>query len=577
MSNAVPAPLAAPGLKHRDTVAHALARGLIRHGVTHLFGQSLPSMLHLAAEELGLVQVAYRTENAGGCMADGYARASNRPGVVTAQNGPAATLLVPPLAEALKASVPLIALVQDVERTQTDRNAFQDFDHPGLFAACTKWVRRVTHAARLEDYLDQAFATACSGRPGPVALLLPADLLTEPAAPSTRRASLGRFPLDRMGADPAQVALAAEALRMAERPVVIAGGGVHLSGAAEALAELQEAAHLPVATTVMGKGAVSELHPLSLGVVGSSMGPGALSRHQREIITGADLVLLVGNRTNQNGTDSWTLYPPGARYIHVDVDPVEIGRSYEAMRLLGDARETLRALVEAMANRDMSRRRAARPALEARISAARDRAMADARAMRESEQSPIRPERVMEELSRLVTPETLVVADASYASIWITNNLTALRAGQRFLTPRGLAGLGWGFPMALGARVARPEAPVFCVAGDGGFGHCWAELETARRTGIKVTLILLNNGVLGFQKHAENVKFGAHTSAVHFHPVDHAAIARATGCLGLRVEHPAQLAAALQEAASHPDTALVEVVTDPDAFPPITAFSSNAG
>lgn len=576
MSTTVPLPLAAPGLKQRDTVAHAIARALIRHGVSHVFGQSLPSMLHLAAEELGLVQVAYRTENAGGCMADGYARASNRPGVVTAQNGPAATLLVPPLAEALKASVPLVALVQDVARAEHDRNAFQDFDHLGLFAPCTKWVRRVTHASRVEDYLDQAFAIACSGRPGPVALLLPADLLTEPAAPSTRTASLGRFPLDRMTADPEAVAAAAEAIRTAERPVVIAGGGIHLSGAAEALAALQEAAHLPVATTVMGKGAVNERHPLSLGVVGSSMGPGAMSRHNRAHITGADLVILVGNRTNQNGTDSWTLYPKDARFLQIDVDPVEIGRSYEAGRLLGDARDTLRAITAALANRDMGKRREARPALEARIAEARARAMAETAPVRTSARGPVRPERVMEEVAALMTPDTLLVADASYSSIWITNNLPALAAGQRFLTPRGLAGLGWGFPMALGAKVARPEAEVICLAGDGGFGHCWAELETARRMGIKVTLILLNNGILGFQKHAENVKFGAHTTAVHFHPVDHAAVARAAGCLGIRVEDPAGLADALTAARAGEHTALIEVMTDPDAFPPITSFSPDA-
>ncbi|MCO6416557.1 acetolactate synthase catalytic subunit [Siccirubricoccus sp. KC 17139] len=565
-------PLASPGLRHRDTVAHALARALARHGVTHVFGQSLPSMLHLAAEEIGIVQVAYRTENAGGYMADGFARVSNRPGIVTAQNGPAATLLVPPLAEALKASIPLIALVQDVSRDQTDRNAFQEFDHLGLFASCTKWVRRVTHASRLEDYLDQAFAVACSGRPGPVALLLPADLLTEPAVPSGRTASLGRFPLDRASATAEAVQAAADAIRAAERPVVIAGGGIHLSGAAAELAALQEEAHLPVGTTVMGKGAVSEAHPLSLGVVGSSMGPGAMSRHQREIVTGADLVILVGNRTNQNGTDSWTLYPPAARYIHIDVDPLEIGRSYEATRLLGDARETLGALRAALANRDMSVRRAARPVLEARIRAAKERALREMTPARTSDASPMRPERVMDMLSAFVTEHSIVVADASYSSIWITNNLTAHRAGQRFLTPRGLAGLGWGFPMAMGAKVARPEAEVFCVVGDGGFGHVWSELETARRMEIKVVLLVLNNGILGFQKHAENVKFGAHTSAVHFHPVDHAAIARAAGCAGMRVARPEELRKALRDAAAEPTTVLIEVMTDPEAFPPITSF-----
>lgn len=568
-------PLAAPGLTNHGTVAHLIARSLIRHGVTHVFGQSLPSMLHLACEELGLTQVAYRSENAGGYMADGYARITGKPAIVTAQNGPAATLLVPPLAEALKASIPVIALVQDVNRDQTDKNAFQEFDHLGLFASCTKWVRRVTEASRVEDYVDQAFAIACSGRPGPVALMLPADLLNEAAAASQRLTSLGRFPLDRSVAASDAVNAAADLLAAAQRPVVIAGGGVHVSGACQALAALQESAHLPVGTTVMGKGSVDERHPLSLGVVGYFMGPNGASRDLRPLIADADVVLLVGTRTNQNATDSWKLYPKNARYIHIDVDGAEIGRNYEALRLAGDARETLLALERELAGRDLSGAKARRAGLEAAIQSGRESSWQASRAVRLSDQRPIRPERLLEEIRQDVDQNTIVVADASYSSIWIANYLTSLAPGMRFLTPRGLAGLGWGFPMAMGAKVARPDAHVVCVVGDGGFGHVWSELETARRMGIKLTLVVINNGILGFQKHAENVKFGAHTSAVHFHPVDHAAVARAAGCLGVRIEAPADLPGALRDARNAELTTLIEVMCDENAFPPITFFTAD--
>src|SRR5690625_3268594 len=214
-------PLKADGLVQTDTVAHAIVNALKRHGITTTFGQSLPSMLHLAAEQAGIKQIAYRTENAGGYMADAFARLSNTPAVVTAQNGPAATLLVPPLAEALKVSIPIIALVQDVNRDQTDKNAFQELDHIELFKPVTKWVRRVTEADRIEDYIDQAFAVACSGRPGPVALLLPADLLIEPHTPSNRTHSLGHFPLDRTVAADEQVQRAAKLLANAKQPLVV--------------------------------------------------------------------------------------------------------------------------------------------------------------------------------------------------------------------------------------------------------------------------------------------------------------------------------------------------------------------
>ena len=418
-------PLSTPGFKFSDTAAHSIARSLIRHGVSHVFGQSLPSMLHLACEQLGIKQVAYRTENAGGYMADGYARISNKVSVVTAQNGPAATLLVPPLAEALKASIPMVALVQDVARDQTDKNAFQEYDHLTLFAGCTKWARVVTQASRIDDYIDMAFTVACSGRPGPVALMLPSDMLTEKGPLSVRKASLGRFPLDRMVAASDRIAAAADLLAKAARPLVIAGGGVHLSIAHDALAAMQEAAHIPVATTVMGKGSVADTHPLSVGVVGYFMGMNSATRYMRELVTKADVILLVGNRTNQNGTDSYRLYPPGATYIHIDVDGAEIGRNYEAVRLAGDARETLLALTDALKRRDLSVRKAARSLVEQEIRVAKAKYEAESAPIRKSESSPIRPERIMAELEKVLGEDDIVVADASYSSIWVVNYLTA--------------------------------------------------------------------------------------------------------------------------------------------------------
>lgn len=253
-SNAVPTPLTITGLKTPNTVAHAVIRALKRHGVVCTFGQSLPTMIQLSAEHGGIKQIAYRTENAGGYMADAYARVSGKPGIVTAQNGPAAALLVAPLGEALKASIPVIALVQDVSRLHHDKNAFQDLDHIGMFSPVAKWVRRVGDASRVDDYVDQAFAMACSGRPGPVVLLLPSDLLLEPAVETGRCANLGHFPLDPVVAATESVRRAADLLSKAKRPLVIAGGGVHLSHAHRALTRLMDEAHLPVATTVMGKG-----------------------------------------------------------------------------------------------------------------------------------------------------------------------------------------------------------------------------------------------------------------------------------------------------------------------------------
>jgi acetolactate synthase-1/2/3 large subunit len=558
------------------TVAQILAAALARHGIDTVFGQSLPSALLLATPAHGIRQVEYRTENAGGAMADGYARATRRIGVVCAQNGPAATLLVPPLAEASRVSVPVLALVQDVPIANRGRNAFQEFDHFALFSSCTKAVLRVDEPERAEELLDLALTTALTGRPGPVVLLLPVDVLNLPGRRSGRSASHGRFPLDPVRPAADRVRAAAALLAGAQRPLILAGGGVHLSGATAALARLQEEAGLPVGTTNMGKGAVDEGHELSIGMVGNYMGERGVARHLKAMVSDADVLLLVGTRTNENGTDSWKVVGPDTQVIHLDADGIEVGRNYEALRLVGDARLGLEDLAEELVGRDLAVRRAARAGVVAAIAEAREAHVEQARDVTESDGRPLRPERIMVELDRVLTEDTIVVGDASYATIWIGNYLRARRAGQRFLTPRGLAGLGWGLPLALGAKAAAPNAPVVCVAGDGGFGHVWAELETAVRENLPLTIIILNNEVLAFQKHAEIFKYRAHTTAVNFAPVDHAAIARACGADGVRVETAEELAAALADTATRTTVTLIDVVSDGDAYPPITAWDGAA-
>jgi acetolactate synthase-1/2/3 large subunit len=566
---------ATPTTTDNMTGAHVLAAALSRHGVKEIFGQSIPSALFLAAPDYGIRQIGYRTENAGAAMADAFARVSGKVSVVTAQNGPAATLLVPGLAEALKASIPIVAIVQDVSRRFTDKNAFQELDHFALFGGVAKWVRRVADPARIDDYVDMAFAVAATGRPGPVVLLVPLDVLDErpdidPEAPR-RDARLGTFPLDRTVADPARIAEAASLIAKAKRPLVIAGGGVHASQAAAEVEALQ-ALGLPVATTVMGKGAVDETNPLSLGVVGYFMAPRGRSSHLRELVTEADVVLLIGNRTNQNGTDSWSLYPKDATFIHLDIDGGEIGRNYEAMRLAGDAKLTVAALTQALRGEDLSAITDRRKVLEDKIAAGRAAHQDDMKKLVDLDASPVRPERLMADLDSVLTPDSIVVADASYSSIWVANFLTARRAGQRFITPRGIAGLGWGLPYALGAKTARPDAPVVCLTGDGGFGHVWSEMETARRMKLPVVVIVLNNQILGYQKHAELSLFGNFTDVCDFEAVDHAAIARAVGCRGVRVEKPEEFLGVLVEALAADTLTVIDVVTDERAHPPITSF-----
>ena len=165
-----------------------------------------------------------------------------------------------------------------------------------------------------------------------------------------------------------------------------------------------------------------------------------------------------------------------------------------------------------------------------------------------------------------------MVADASFSSIWVANYLTA-KGNRRFVTPRGQAGLGWGFPLAIGARIGNPDRPVFCIVGDGGFGHVWSELETTRRHGIKVVVAVMNNAVLGYQKHAEDAGLGRHTNVCDFSPVNHAAIAEACGVKGIRVDRAQGIAAAIRGALAADTSVLIDVIADPNAMPPVAAFA----
>jgi acetolactate synthase-1/2/3 large subunit len=555
------------------TVADHIALALRRQGVECVFGQSLPNDFQVAAERHGIRVLVYRSEDSGAGMADGYARTSRRVGVVAAQIGPGATLLVPPLVEALRASTPMLALVQDVARTDHDCNRFQAFDYKMLFNSCTKGIQRLNDSARIEADIALALVRATSGRPGPVALLVPSDLLVAPAVEQpVSRTPLGICPLDRPRPSDGAINLAAELIASAQHPLVIAGGGIHGSGASQELALLQELASLPVATTTVGKGAVSERHELSVGTIGYATDSHSLSHSLSQMVAGADVILLLGIGTNDGGADSWRLLPEKATYVQLDIDPEEVGRNCTAVRLVGDVRTGLEALINRLKTMNLSLRNQSREATVTLVANVRQTDWSDIEAVALSGQVPIRPEHVMSELNRLLTADDIVVADESYATIWTVAYLRSQRAGQRFLLSHGLPAPGCGLPLALGAKVAFPDQIVLCLTSDGAFAHNWKELTTAVRESLPVTIILLNNGVLGLHERYELNGFSQCTPAIKGASVDHVAIARACGAAGLRVDEPAHLHEALAEALVSDVPTLVEVMTDPAAYPAITQW-----
>jgi acetolactate synthase-1/2/3 large subunit len=546
-------------------VGHRLAEALRDCGTTHVFGvpggQTLPLYEGIMDRE-GIEHVLVRDERSAGFAADAYARLTGRIGVCDATVGPGATNLPSAVAECLTASVPLLAIVSDLPRAAEHRrgrgNASQGLPQLEMLAPIAKWAVRLTDPEALDETLAAALRIAATGRPGPVVLAIPEDVFRAPAAAGRDFGALPRtIPWHRPGADPAAVARAAALLRGARRPAVLAGGGVVIAGAEAELAALAERLGAPVATTVTGKNALPEDHPLSLGVAGT-MGNDVANA----TLAGADVLLLAGTKAGQGAMLGYSLPAEGTTVIHLDVDPEEIGRNVPgALALVADARLGLAALVDELGAGAAGAEWDA-AALRGELAAWRERERDPARA-----RAAMLPQRVVALAAAGAGPGDVAVSDASLASGWTANHFD-LRgpAGRRSLAPRGLAGLGWGAAAAVGAACALSalgrSGRVVHVAGDGGLAYSVAELEVMARLRLPVTNVVLDNRTLAWIKHSEQLRFGDRFISADFAEVDFARVASGFGVPSRRVETEAELEAALAESREASGPFLIDALVD---------------
>jgi acetolactate synthase I/II/III large subunit len=551
-----------------------LAALLAEHGVRHVFGVPGGQTLALydgILDQPGLAHVLTRDERSAAYAADGYARVTGQVGVCDATVGPGAAKLPSGLSESLGASVPVVALVSDLPARLAPHRyrgaASQALDQAALLAPVTKWQATVPTAEVLPALVRQAFRVAASGRPGPAVLFLPQDMLDGPvpdeqmpegaAAGLAGSARFGRFPPFRPVPEQADLAAAAAVLRAAERPFILAGGGVQHSGAGPELTVLAERASAAVGSTLSGKGAIAEDHPLSVGVTGS-MGSTAAAAALGE----ADVVLLAGCKAGSGATYGWTLPRADQAVLQLDLDPAELGRAFPLRAaLLGDARAGLAALHaaleaggEAAAEPDRSAWRARVAGLTAAWRAARD-------AERASGQRPIAPQRVLAEIEAALGPDDVLICDASLASGWGGVYLEQRRPGRRVLCPRGQAGLGYALPAAIGVATADPGRRTVVLTGDGALGYAAGELATVAELGLPVTVVVLNNRSLGWIRWYRRITFGRGWEDDDFADVAFGDVARGFGLHAARVSEPGQLAGALLGGLAGPP-ALLDVVTD---------------
>ncbi len=549
-----------------------LAELLIGYGVTHVFGQPGGQTVALydgiSRRSPAIQHLLVRDERSAAYAADAFGRLTGRPGVCDVTVGPGTTKLADGFVESLNASVPVVGVVGELSSDWAPYRekgvASQGFDQVRFLSAITKSTLAVPSLAAMPQMVRSAFRLATTGRPGPVALVIPHDVFDaewqrdEAAIEVDDRYC--QSPAFRPVASPDSVAAAAALLNRARRPVVVAGGGVHASLATKELTAFAERLGAIVVTSFSGKGAIAETTRRAAGVL-NPLGP----VESLEVVRKADVVLWCGCKVGQNTSHNWTLPLADQATIHLDLDGAELGRTFRpTVALNGDVRSTLEALLPLI--RKSARSAWLKEAAGMKELAAKQRSQAEG-----SDAVPLEPPRVMSALSARLRPQDIVVSDASFSAGWIATHVPARQAGRNFLFARGQGGLGYSVPAAIGAAAARPESRIVTVSGDGGFGYALGELATHVQHGLRTVNIVLNNGTLAwlaiweqlfFAGLRQSVDLGGESGGPNF-----ATIARGLGCEGIRVEQPNELNDALDAAFASTRPAVIDIRTDPKATP----------
>jgi acetolactate synthase-1/2/3 large subunit len=549
------------------TGAQLLCRTLVEERVSLLFGYpggAIMPFYHALPEYPGLRHVLVRHEQAAAHAADGYARATGRPGVCVATSGPGATNLVTGLATAHMDSTPVVAITGQVPRAMIGRDAFQETDIIGITQPITKHSILVEEVEDLADAVREALTVAAEGRPGPVLLDIPKDVQQakvdgRTGGPAVRRSSGPAF-FDPTSRPPDRLSALSDATRLlaeARRPLIMAGHGIILSGAYQELLQLAERTGIPVITTLLGISGFPESHPLHLGMPGMH---GEV--HVNRAIQQADLILGVGLRFDDRVTGNLAAFARGAKVIHVELDPSEIGKNVAtAVGLVGDAREILLQLLARVAPRDCE-------AWRGEIEGFR-------RERTESFRGDLSPTGILAAIDDAAGGRCTIVSDVGQHQMWVAK-LYPYRRPNTHLTSGGLGTMGFAVPAAMGAALARPDEPVWAISGDGGFQMNMQEIATMVQEGIPVKMAVFNNGYLGMVRQWQQFFHGRRYSATPIWSPDYVKLAEAYGIFGRRVERGDQVDAAVREANAQPGPALVEFLIEQEAnvFPMIPPGAS---
>jgi acetolactate synthase-1/2/3 large subunit len=558
----------------RLTGAQALFRSLELEGVDVVFG--IPGGAILPAYDplldSSVRHVLMRHEQGAGHAAEGYAQATGRPGVCMATSGPGGCNLVTALADAFMDSIPVVAITGQVPSAVIGNDAFQEADIRGITMPITKHNWLVTDAADLPRIIRQAFHIATTGRPGPVLVDIPKDvLLTEAPFEWPEDLELPGYKPTTKG-NLRQVREAVRLILGSERPVIYAGGGIIKAGAANDLRALAETGDLPVVTTLMARGAFPDTHPLGLGMPGMHGNYTAVTAMQK-----ADLLIALGSRFDDRVTGNLAAFAPEAKVIHVDIDPAEIGKNRTAdVPIVGDARDVTGALARELAR---AQERSGKPDRTAWLATLHDWQQRFPYRYTQEEGGPLKPQFVVERIYEATGGEATVVAGVGQHQMWASQHYKFTRPRQ-WINSGGLGTMGFAVPAALGAKVGRPDQLVFAIDGDGCFQMTAQELATSTTENIPIVVGIVNNAYLGMVRQWQELFYNERYSAVYLsHDTpDYVKLAEAYGCVGLRAETADDVDPVLDKALSITDRSVViDFRCDPQemCFPMVPAGASN--
>ncbi len=535
--------------KESDTGATVLLKALAEESVEVIFGYPGGAVLPLydALLQSRIRHILVRHEQAAVHAADAYARVTGRVGVCLATSGPGATNLVTGIANAYMDSIPLVVMTGQVPTTLLGTDSFQEVDITGITMPITKHSYLVKDAHEIPRIVKEAFYIAGSGRPGPVLIDLPKDVLGNGVVPNPAVLNLKSYKVFGKG-NAGQIAEAAKAVKESRKPILYAGGGVITSGAEKVLQELCAKADLPVVTTLMGIGSLPHGHPNLLGMVGMH---GTVTANYA--VDDCDLLVAVGVRFDDRVTSGLGhRFATKAKVIHIDIDPAEIGKVVRAnIPIVGDAKEVLTRLLERVEKLRVSEWWEQIKVWQ------KEHPMHHAA-------SDLSPQVILEKLGQVAGAEAILATDVGQHQMWAAQYYPVQRS-RHFITSSGLGTMGFGLPAAMGAQIGQPDKPVIVVAGDGGFQMTMQELATIVQYELPIKIALLNNGVLGMVRQLQEFFMDERFSQIQLHAnPDFVKIAEAYGILGIRVAARAELGEAVEKAMRHPGPVLMDFVISPD-------------